>query len=161
MRVAAGLYEAYERERRRKLQQCREERERIIREEKRRILAPLGSLPPSPAARLAPRAAAAAAPRPAGKAAASRGAKAKSHSLDSLQKRREGSWGKTSSESGASSSYSGESLRAPRGEARGRTRVADGSLLGRSFSLGDLSHSPQTAQRVERIVREVKRKKGG
>ncbi|KFP07905.1 Coiled-coil domain-containing protein 177, partial [Calypte anna] len=38
--------------------------------------------------------------------------------------------------------------------------AANGALLGRSFSLGDLSHSPQTAQRVERIVREVKRRKG-
>ncbi|XP_062433832.1 coiled-coil domain-containing protein 177 [Rhea pennata] len=163
MRVAAGLYEAYERERRRKLQQCREERDRIIREEKRRILAPLGSLPPSPAARLAPRAApAAAGPRPGGEARASAGAKTKSHSLDSLQKRREAAWGKTSSESGASSSYSGESLRERGGKGRPRERAgaAAGSLLGRSFSLGDLSHSPQTAQRVERIVREVKRKKG-
>ncbi|NWJ05602.1 CC177 protein, partial [Crypturellus undulatus] len=162
MRVAAGLYEAYERERRRKLQQCRDERDRIIREEKRRILAPLGSLPPSPATRLAPRAApAAAVPRPAGEARAAMGARAKtkSHSLDSLQKRREGAWGKTSSESGASSSYSGESLR-ERGKGRPRERGATSSLLGRSFSLGDLSHSPQTAQRVERIVREVKRKKG-
>ncbi|NXE10025.1 CC177 protein, partial [Lophotis ruficrista] len=166
MRVAAGLYEAYERERRRKLQQCRDERERIIREEKRRILAPLGSLPPSPAARVASRAATAGGPRPhgEGKARAPRGAKAKSHSLDSLQKRREGSWGKTSSESGASSSYSGESLRERGGKVGGRGRGAavalNGSLLGRSFSLGDLSHSPQTAQRVERIVREVKRSKG-
>ncbi|KAM9013766.1 coiled-coil domain-containing protein 177 [Ara ararauna] len=172
MRVAAGLYEAYERERRRKLQQCREERERIIQEEKRRILAPLGSLPPSPAARGAPRAAGAAAtaaaPRPhgGGKAGASGGAKAKSHSLDSLQKRHEGSWGKTSSESGASSSYSGESLRERGGKVGGRGRgaaaaaAATSSLLGRSFSLGDLSHSPQTAQKVERIVREVKRRKG-
>ncbi|XP_053924567.1 coiled-coil domain-containing protein 177 [Cuculus canorus] len=152
MRVAAGLYEAYERERRRKLQQCREERERIIREEKRRILAPLGSRPPSPAAR---------GQRPQGAGRA----KGKSHSLDSLQKRREGSWGKTSSESGASSSYSGESLRERGGKAGGRGRggvpaAANASLLGRSFSLGDLSHSPQTAQRVERIVREVKRRKG-
>ncbi|NXY81650.1 CC177 protein, partial [Alcedo cyanopectus] len=171
MRVAAGLYEAYERERRRKLQQCREERERIIWEEKRRILAPLGSLPPSPAARVAPRAAAATGtgpgprPRGGGKAGVSGGAKTKSHSLDSLQKRRDGSWGKTSSESGASSSYSGESLRERGGKVggRGRGRVAfaaNGSLLGRSFSLGDLSHSPQTAQRVERIIKEVKRRKG-
>ncbi|XP_051477794.1 coiled-coil domain-containing protein 177 [Apus apus] len=158
MRVAAGLYEAYERERRRKLQQCRDERERIIREEKRRILAPLGSLPSSPAARAAPRAAAAG-PRPRGAGKA----KTKSHSLDSLQKRREGSWGKTSSESGASSSYSGESLRERGGTAGSRGRgaaAASAVLLGRSFSLGDLSHSPQTAQRVERIVREVKRRKG-
>ncbi|NWR79541.1 CC177 protein, partial [Centropus unirufus] len=159
MRVAAGLYEAYERERRRKLQQCREERERIIREEKRRILAPLGSLPPSPAPRAAGHR-----PHGAGRAAAPAGAKGKSHSLDSLQKRREGSWGKTSSESGASSSYSGESLRERGGKAGGRGRgavpAASGTLLGRSFSLGDLSHSPQTAQRVERIVREVRRRKG-
>lgn len=32
------------------------------------------------------------------------------------------------------------------------------SLMGRSLSLGDLSHSPQTTQKVERIVREVKRR---
>ncbi|XP_069714271.1 coiled-coil domain-containing protein 177 [Phaenicophaeus curvirostris] len=149
MRVAAGLYEAYERERRRKLQQCREERERIVREEKRRILAPLGSRPPSPAAR-------GQRPRAAGRAAG------KSHSLDSLQKRREGPWGKTSSESGASSSYSGDSPRERGAHGGGRSRAppAGASPLGRSFSLGDLSHSPQTAQRVERIVREVKRRKG-
>ncbi|NWH70290.1 CC177 protein, partial [Piaya cayana] len=149
MRVAAGLYEAYERERRRKLQQCRDERERIVREEKRRILAPLGSRPPSPTAR-------GQRPRTAGQAAG------KSHSLDSLQKRREGPWGKTSSESGASSSYSGDSPRerGAHGGGRGQAPPAGASPLGRSFSLGDLSHSPQTAQRVERIVREVKRRKG-
>ena len=42
MRVATGLYEAYEAERRAKLQQCRAERERIVREEKRRLFTPLG-----------------------------------------------------------------------------------------------------------------------
>ena len=30
--------------------------------------------------------------------------------------------------------------------------------MGRSLSLGDLSHSPQTTQKVERIVREVRRR---
>nr|XP_010960681.1 PREDICTED: coiled-coil domain-containing protein 177 [Camelus bactrianus] len=45
MRVATGLYEAYEAERRAKLQQCRDERERIVREEKRRLFTPLGSAP--------------------------------------------------------------------------------------------------------------------
>lgn len=43
MRVATGLYEAYEAERRAKLQQCRAERERIVREEKRRLFTPLGT----------------------------------------------------------------------------------------------------------------------
>uniref|UniRef100_A0A8C8R813 Coiled-coil domain containing 177 n=1 Tax=Pelusios castaneus TaxID=367368 RepID=A0A8C8R813_9SAUR len=166
MRVAAGLYEVYEMDRQRKLQQCREERERIIREEKRRIFTPLvvGSLPSSPAARisfktssngtctLAPGLGTGAPP----------GTKTKSHSLDSLQKRREGFSTKTSSESGASSSYSGESFKDkwPKGPPQTRMVDAMNSLMGRSFSLGDLSHSPQTTKKVEKIVKEVKKKKG-
>ncbi|XP_039179959.1 coiled-coil domain-containing protein 177 [Crotalus tigris] len=174
MRVAAGLYEAYEMDRQRKLQQCREERERIIREEKRRLFTPVltGSLPSSPASRTAfkstvpdgscpsagkPKAAAGPPPPPLS------GPKTKkSHSLDSLQKRREGFSTKTSSDSGASSSYSGDSSRDKWSQGLPRTKnvATMTSLVGRSFSLSDLSHSPQTTQKVERIVREVKQKKG-
>lgn len=166
MRVAAGLFEVYELDRQRKLQQCRQERERIIREEKRRLFAPLlgaAGLPASPAAARMPLRSAAAAPGPEGGAApppAGRRAK-KSHSLDSLQKRRGGLSAKTSSDSGASSSsYSGDSGKekwAP-GLPRTRSAAAVSSLVGRSFSLGDLCHSPQTTKRVEQIVKEVKRK---
>ncbi|XP_015268766.1 PREDICTED: coiled-coil domain-containing protein 177 [Gekko japonicus] len=173
MRVAAGLYEVYEMDRQRKLQQCREERERIIREEKRRLFTPLlvGSLPSSPAARMAVRSAAAAAsdgsctpaaatPR-AGCPPPPTGRKTKkSHSLDSLQKRREGFSAKTSSDSGASSSYSGDSFKdkGPKGVPRTRSVAAMSPLVGRSFSLGDLCHSPQTTKKVEKIVKEVKKK---
>ncbi|XP_047397418.1 coiled-coil domain-containing protein 177 [Sciurus carolinensis] len=205
MRVATGLYEAYEAERRSKLQQCRAERERIVREEKRRLFTPLGpaaaaaaaasasaptqsagsssscsstSLPASPA----PRAARKASPSPSSARtqpppAGSRTGR-KSHSLDSLSRRRDGA---LSSESGASSSsYSGESLRElrwpPRAAARNSCPAGSASsapnplgrpsalalvpLTGRSFSLGDLSHSPQTAQHVERIVRQVRAERG-
>ncbi|KAG8126062.1 putative Coiled-coil domain-containing protein [Naja naja] len=174
MRVAAGLYEAYEMDRQRKLQQCREERERIIREEKRRLFTPVltGSLPSSPASRTAfkstlpdgscppaskTKTAGAAPPPPLS------GPKTKkSHSLDSLQKKREGFSTKTSSDSGASSSYSGDSGRDKwtQGLPRTKSVATMTSLVGRSFSLSDLSHSPQTTQKVERIVREVKQKKG-
>ncbi|XP_019406577.1 PREDICTED: coiled-coil domain-containing protein 177, partial [Crocodylus porosus] len=179
MRVAAGLYEAYELERQRKLRQCREERERIIREEKRRIFTPLasGSLPSSPASRLAFKAPpdGTCSPAPQAGAGVEAGAsagttptgtktktKTKSHSLDSLQKRREGFSAKTSSDSGASSCYSGESPgdKWAKSIPRTRTVAAMSSLVGRSFSLGDLSHSPQTTKKVEKIVKEVKRKKG-
>ncbi|XP_017656797.1 coiled-coil domain-containing protein 177 [Nannospalax galili] len=201
MRVATGLYEAYEAERRAKLQQCRAERERIVREEKRRLFTPLGpaaapasasalsagsssssscssSLPASPAPRVARRTSpsppsARTRPPPAG----SRTGR-KSQSLDSLSRRRDGT---LSSESGASSSsYSGESLRElrwpPRGPARNSCPAGSASsapnplgrpsaldlvpLTSRSFSLGDLSHSPQTAQHVERIVRQVRAERG-
>ncbi|KAL8169544.1 UNVERIFIED_CONTAM: hypothetical protein K2H54_051720 [Gekko kuhli] len=170
MRVAAGLYEVYEMDRQRKLQQCREERERIIREEKRRLFTPLliGSLPSSPAARMALKSAAAdrsctpAAGQPrAGCPLPPTGRKTKkSHSLDSLQKRREGISAKTSSDSGASSSYSGDSFKdkGPKGVPRTRSVAAMSSLVGRSFSLGDLCHSPQTTKKVEKIVKEVKKK---
>ncbi|XP_053240905.1 coiled-coil domain-containing protein 177 [Podarcis raffonei] len=180
MRVAAGLYEVYEMDRQRKLQQCREERERIIREEKRRLFTPLltASLPSSPAPRIAFKSTSGSCtpvgqtrtgclpPPPAASAAASAaptGARTKkSHSLDSLQKRRDGHSTKTSSDSGASSSYSGDSFRDkwPKELPRTKTVATMTALVGRSFSLGDLSHSPQTAKKVERIVKEVKRKKG-
>ncbi|KAJ6644714.1 hypothetical protein lerEdw1_013625 [Lerista edwardsae] len=173
MRVAAGLYEVYEMDRQRKLRQCREERERIIREEKRRLFAPhtLGSLPSSPASRISFKSAVvngsctpalqsrAGCPPPPPAGAKTR----KSHSLDSLQKRREGFSNKTSSDSGASSSYSGDSLKDkwPKDlPSSSRTAATVSSLVGRSFSLGDLSHSPQTTKKVEMIVKEVKRRKG-
>lgn len=41
---------------------------------------------------------------------------------------------------------------------RARTMATFNSLMGRSLSLGDLSHSLQTTQKVERIVKEVKRR---
>lgn len=168
MRVATGLYEVYEMDRQRKLQQCREERERIIREEKRRLFTPLlvGSLPSSPASRKSLKGTGVTesctqaaqtktgCPPPTGTK--------KSHSLDSLQKRREGFSAKTSSDSGASSSYSGDSFRDkwPKGLPRTRTVATMSSLVGRSFSLGDLSHSPQTTKKVDMIIQEVKQKKG-
>ncbi|KAM9842886.1 coiled-coil domain-containing protein 177 [Aulostomus maculatus] len=95
----------------------------------------------------------------------------KSHSLESLQKRMEPICSSTSnttttttctsSESGASSSYSWDGARdhwAKVSSPRARTMATFNSLMGRSLSLGDLSHSPQTTQKVERIVKEVKRR---
>ncbi|KAG5265953.1 hypothetical protein AALO_G00248220 [Alosa alosa] len=96
----------------------------------------------------------------------------RSHSLESLQRRREAVCNSTtattittttcgSSESGASSSYSWDSPRDHWGKSsspRARTLATFNSLMGRSLSLGDLSHSPQTTQKVERIVKEVKRR---
>ncbi|CAL8283842.1 unnamed protein product [Lota lota] len=96
--------------------------------------------------------------------------KAKSHSMESLQRRLESSTANTanttattctSSESGASSTYSWEGTRdhwAKKSSPRARTLATFNSLMGRSLSLGDLSHSPQTTQKVERIVREVRRR---
>ncbi|XP_076834159.1 coiled-coil domain-containing protein 177 [Brachyhypopomus gauderio] len=94
----------------------------------------------------------------------------RSHSLESLQRRQEGVSSSTasttttttcaSSES-ASSSYSWEGTRDPWGKSaspRARALATFNSLMGRSLSLGDLSHSPQTTQKVERIVKEVKRR---
>ncbi|XP_055027651.2 coiled-coil domain-containing protein 177 [Misgurnus anguillicaudatus] len=96
----------------------------------------------------------------------------RSHSLESLQRRREAFCSSTasttntttttctSSES-ASSSYSWEGTRdhwAKTSSPRARTLATFNSLMGRSLSLGDLSHSPQTTQKVERIVKEVKRR---
>ncbi|XP_076604147.1 coiled-coil domain-containing protein 177 [Chaetodon auriga] len=95
----------------------------------------------------------------------------KSHSLESLQRRMEPVCSSTStttttttctsSESGASSSYSWDGARdhwAKVSSPRARTMATFNSLMGRSLSLGDLSHSPQTTQKVERIVKEVKRR---
>ncbi|CAI9531548.1 unnamed protein product [Staurois parvus] len=85
--------------------------------------------------------------------------KSKSQSLDSLQKMRDGSSGRTSSES-ITSSYSGDSFRGRNTQfiPKSRTLDAVNSLLGRSFSLGDLSHSPHTTKKVEKMVKEVKKK---
>ncbi|TRY57911.1 hypothetical protein DNTS_014425 [Danionella cerebrum] len=95
----------------------------------------------------------------------------RSHSLESLQRRRE-TFGSstasttnttttcTSSES-ASSTYSWDGAKDHWGKTsspRARTLATFNSLMGRSLSLGDLSHSPQTTQKVERIVKEVKRR---
>lgn len=94
----------------------------------------------------------------------------KSHSLESLQRRMDPiccststttTTTCTSSESGASSSYSWDGTRdhwAKVSSPRARTMATFNSLMGRSLSLGDLSHSPQTTQKVERIVKEVKRR---
>lgn len=98
----------------------------------------------------------------------------RSHSLESLQRRREViSSSNTStttttattttcaSSESASSSYSWEGARDHWGKTsspRARTLATFNSLMGRSLSLGDLSHSPQTTQKVERIVKEVKRR---
>ncbi|KAM4013088.1 coiled-coil domain-containing protein 177 [Anomaloglossus baeobatrachus] len=85
--------------------------------------------------------------------------KNKSQSLDSLQKMSHGVSGRTSSES-MTSSYSGDSLRGRPAQFIPKSRTLDtvNSLLGRSFSLGDLSHSPQTTKKVEKMVKEVKKK---
>ncbi|KAM4724299.1 coiled-coil domain-containing protein 177 [Anableps anableps] len=94
----------------------------------------------------------------------------KSHSLESLQRRMDPvccsastttTTTCTSSESGASSAYSWDGARdhwAKMSSPRARTMATFNSLMGRSLSLGDLSHSPQTTQKVERIVKEVKRR---
>lgn len=94
----------------------------------------------------------------------------KSHSLESLQRKIDPIYSSTStnttntctsSESGASSSYSWDGARdhwAKVSSPRARTLATFNSLMGRSLSLGDLSHSPQTTQKVERIVKEVKRR---
>lgn len=94
---------------------------------------------------------------------------AKSHSLESLQRRRDTVCSSTttttttctSSESGGSSSYSWDGTRdhwSKISGPRARTLATFNSLMGRSLSLGDLSHSLQTTQKVERIVREVRRR---
>lgn len=99
-------------------------------------------------------------------------ARCRSHSLESLQRRRDTFCSSTasttntttttctSSES-ASSSYSWDGARdhwAKTSSPRARTLATFNSLMGRSLSLGDLSHSPQTMQKVERIVKEVRRR---
>ncbi|MBN3287474.1 CC177 protein, partial [Polyodon spathula] len=179
MRVAEGLFEVYERERQGKLRECREERERIIKEEKRRISNSVSSnLPCSSAAPAT--SAATTTPNGAIPAVKTNGhaaqpkKKGKCRSLDSKPKKREpchstttSTTMRTSSESGASS-FSWDSPRdSPRdsknkwpkaSSPRARTVATLSSLMGRSLSLGDLSHSPQTTKRVERIVKEVKRR---
>ena len=94
----------------------------------------------------------------------------KSHSLESLQRRMDPvccststttTTTCTSSESGASSSYSWDGARehwAKVSSPRARAMATFNSLMGRSLSLGDLSHSVQTTQKVERIVKEVRRR---
>ncbi|XP_063296302.1 coiled-coil domain-containing protein 177 [Pelobates fuscus] len=84
--------------------------------------------------------------------------KNKSQSLDSLQRMRDGASARTSSES-ATSSYSGDSMKDKTAQFPQRPQTLDtvNSLLGRSFSLGDLSHSPQTTKKVEKMVKEVKK----
>uniref|UniRef100_A0A3Q2SVX7 Coiled-coil domain containing 177 n=1 Tax=Fundulus heteroclitus TaxID=8078 RepID=A0A3Q2SVX7_FUNHE len=184
MRVATGLFEVYEKDRHGKLRHCREERERIVREEKRRILVPsksgtatsssvpdvgvsfktasLGATLPSKA----PTYTLSTSPK---SIAPLNGTRGKSHSLESLQRRMDPvccststtTTTCTSSESGASSSYSWDGARdhwAKMSSPRARTMATFNSLMGRSLSLGDLSHSPQTTQKVERIVKEVKRR---
>lgn len=97
--------------------------------------------------------------------------RAKSHSLESLQRRMDPvccststtttTTTCTSSESGASSSYSWDGVRehwAKVSSPRARAMATFNSLMGRSLSLGDLSHSVQTTQKVERIVKEVRRR---
>lgn len=96
--------------------------------------------------------------------------KGKSHSMESLQRRMDpiccsnsasNATTCTSSESGASSSYSWDGARDhwnKMSSPRACAMATFNSLIGRSFSLGDLSHSPQTTQKVERIVKEVKRR---
>ncbi|XP_051578852.1 coiled-coil domain-containing protein 177-like isoform X2 [Myxocyprinus asiaticus] len=95
----------------------------------------------------------------------------RSHSLESLQRRRDRFYTSTvsttttttttctSSESTSSSySWDGRDHWAKTSSPRARTLATFDSLMGRSLSLGDLSHSPQTLQKVERIVKEVKRR---
>lgn len=94
----------------------------------------------------------------------------RSHSMESLQRRLDPICSSssatntttcTSSESGASSSYSWDGARDhwnKMSSPRVCAMATFNSLIGRSFSLGDLSHSPQTTQKVERIVKEVKRR---
>ncbi|XP_068107873.1 coiled-coil domain-containing protein 177 [Hyperolius riggenbachi] len=85
--------------------------------------------------------------------------KTKSQSLDSLQKMKDVPSARTSSES-ITSSHSGDSFRGRPKQyiPKSRTLDAVNSLLGRSFSLGDLSHSPNTTKKVEKMVKEVKKK---
>ncbi|GCB63026.1 coiled-coil domain-containing protein 177 [Scyliorhinus torazame] len=158
MRVAAGLYEVYERERRRKLRDCREERERIIREEEKRrrrrgVSGPLrSSLPSSPAPRTK-------------RAQALDLSRTKSHSTEYLQKKQDNNSTLTSSDSGASSSFSGDTCKDRHSwlkvSPRGKAVTGIHSAMGKSLSLGDLCHSPQTTQKVAKIVRELKKKGHG
>uniref|UniRef100_A0A3Q4GE90 Coiled-coil domain-containing protein 177-like n=1 Tax=Neolamprologus brichardi TaxID=32507 RepID=A0A3Q4GE90_NEOBR len=164
MRVATGLFEVFERDRHAKLRQCREERERIVREEKRRILqATVNSSNASSVDKMS--SASKSGFLGSGKHPLSSSPELVKptrplssgpfthHSLESLQRRMD--------PSGASSSYSWDGARehwARVSSPRARTLATFNSLMGRSLSLGDLSHSPQTTQKVERIVKEVKRR---
>uniref|UniRef100_A0A4W4EEG2 Coiled-coil domain containing 177 n=1 Tax=Electrophorus electricus TaxID=8005 RepID=A0A4W4EEG2_ELEEL len=183
MRVATGMFEVYERDRHTKLRQCRGERERLIQEEKRRLLqtstpakaantfprsTPKPSSFPRMPTSLAPIISKSAAQSPAngitspfaqhnGHVVPGSRVRERSHSLESLQRRQE----MVSSSTSASSSYSWEGTRDQWGRSsspRTRALATFNSLMGRSLSLGDLSHSPQTTQKVERIVKEVKRR---
>ncbi|XP_078089289.1 coiled-coil domain-containing protein 177 [Mustelus asterias] len=152
MRVAAGLYEVYERERQRKLRDCREEREKIIREERRRRRAcstVRNSLPSSPAPRTK-------------RTQALDLSRTKSHSTEYLQKKQDSNSTITSSDSGASSSFSGDTCKDRQGwlkvSPRGKAVTELHTPMGKSLSLGDLCHSPQTTQKVAKIVRELKKK---
>ncbi|XP_043929933.1 coiled-coil domain-containing protein 177 [Protopterus annectens] len=156
MRVATGLFEVYEAERQRKLQECRDERGKIIKEEKRRIFTHfMSSVPSSPAAKVET--------KTNGKVTAPPAVRPKSHSWDSLQRKKDASGTRSSSESGTSS-FSSDSLRDKDREkwvkagAKTKALFTVNSFAGRSLSLSDLSHSPQTTQKVEKIVKEVKKK---
>lgn len=149
MRVATGLYEVYEKERRRKLRDCREERERIIRLERRRSCNPIrNSLPSSPAPRTK-------------KPPATGLSRSRSYSMESLQKKKNSHSNVTSSDSGASSSFSGDTCKGRsqwvKVSPRGRELTGIPSAIGKSLSLGDLSHSPQTTKKVAKLVKEVRR----
>lgn len=129
---------------------------------------------PPPNGAATPAAAAVASPQHNGHLGFRSRVRGRSHSLESLQRRADltsststGTTGVcTSSESGASSSSSyswGDGVARDHWtrsstSPRARTMATFNSLMGRSLSLGDLSHSPQTTQKVERIVREVKRR---
>ncbi|XP_043554432.1 coiled-coil domain-containing protein 177-like [Chiloscyllium plagiosum] len=158
MRVASGLYEVYERDRRRKLRDCRQEREEIIREEeeeglrRRRRRAGGGgllrnSLPPSPSPGRARSLGLGPGP-----------GRSRSQSVDQLQRKPPAGGEVASSDSGASSCSSAAAREAGAWSGavpRGRPVQAWG--LGKSLSLGDLCQSPETAQKVARMAREVRR----
>ncbi|KAI5102643.1 coiled-coil domain-containing protein 177, partial [Silurus meridionalis] len=201
MRVATGMFEMYEKDRHAKLRHCREERERIVQEEKKRALQATlnnssrsqdsekpqgntstgvtkqtnhGSVSSDPIAKKSPASSGPTKPQstPVSQPTSKNIPQERSHSLESLQRRKEEVTSSNtsttttttttcaSSES-ASSSYSWEGARDHWGKTsspRARTLATFNSLMGRSLSLGDLSHSPQTTQKVERIVKEVKRR---
>ncbi|XP_078262355.1 coiled-coil domain-containing protein 177 [Rhinoraja longicauda] len=151
MRVATGLYDVYDKERRRKLRDCREERERIIRlERRRRSCGPVrNSLPSSPAPRT-------------NKPPATGLGRSRSYSMESLHKKKDGNSNVTSSDSGASSSFSGDTCKGRshwlKASPRGRELTGiPSAIIGKSLSLGDLYHSPQMAKKVAELVKEVRR----
>uniref|UniRef100_A0A3B5AMV2 Coiled-coil domain containing 177 n=1 Tax=Stegastes partitus TaxID=144197 RepID=A0A3B5AMV2_9TELE len=176
MRVATGLFEVYERDRHAKLRQCREERERIVREEKRRILPKSQSSGPDASSRATAASKTILSKTPASTLSTSPKSAhpgstppSKTSSTTSTPSSRGGLQGSakhpfsSSSEqikttrplsSGPPPVVRKSSVSSP----RARTLATFNSLMGRSLSLGDLSHSPQTTQKVERIVKEVKRR---